>query len=196
MFVNQLVVKEKNVLLFVHIQNVTGVENVARLVPSSKNGEFRLVCCIVNQSAFESRCQRILSGSKTMILSPYSNFLYEVSLYLKIRVSELKTLFGNDCEYLHSLCDKVYKRFRKRFRKNCRKSGLATYISGENLRKCFSRYRYAWSNLTETIYRKQNDSGISLLWNCCVNVRVLYPTKKWEKGNMKLIYCIKTKDLL
>ena len=51
MFVNQLVVKEKNVFLFVHIQNVTGVENVARLVPSGKNGEFRLVCCIVNQSA-------------------------------------------------------------------------------------------------------------------------------------------------
>ena len=88
-------------------------------------------------------CQRILSGSKTMISSPYSNFLYEVSLYLKICVLELKTLFGNDCKYLYSLCDKVYKRFRRRFRKNCRKSGLATYISGENLHKCFSRYQYA-----------------------------------------------------
>ena len=76
------------------------------------------------------RCQRILSGSKTMILSTYANFLYEVSLYLKIRVSELKTLFGNDCEYLYHLCDKVYKRFRRRFRIRCRKTGLAAYISG------------------------------------------------------------------
>ena len=47
-------------------------------------------------------CQRILSGSKAMISSLYSNFLYEVSLYLKIRVSQLKTLFRNDCEYLYS----------------------------------------------------------------------------------------------
>ena len=53
------------------------------------------------------RCQRIVSGSKTMISSPYCNFLYEVSLYLKILVSELKTLFANDCEYLYSLSEKV-----------------------------------------------------------------------------------------
>ena len=131
-----------------------------------------------------------------MISSPYSNFLCEVSLYLKIRVSELNTLFGNDCEYLHSLCDKVLKSFRKRFRKNCRKSGLATYISGENLRKCFSRYRYAWSNLTETIYRKQSDSGISLLWNCCVNVRVLYPKKKMRKRQHEINLLYKGKGFI
>ena len=47
------------------------------------------------------RYQRVLSGNKTMVSSPCSNFLYEVSLYLKIRVSELKKLFGNDCEYLY-----------------------------------------------------------------------------------------------
>ena len=106
-------------------------------------------CCVEFEKIFGQykskhikRYQRIFSGSKSM-MSPYSNFLYEVSLYLKIHVSELKKLFGNDCEYLYSLCDKVYKRFRRRFRKNCRKSGLATYISGENLHKCFSRYRYA-----------------------------------------------------
>ena len=69
------------------------------------------------------RYQRFLSGNKTMMSSPYSNFLYEISLYLKIHVSELKKLFGNHCEYLYSLCDKVYKCFRRRFRKNCRKSG-------------------------------------------------------------------------
>ena len=79
---------------------------------------------------YKSKCMkkdhRVLSGNKTMMSSPYSNFLYEVNLYRKIRVSELKKLFGNDCEYLYSLCDKVYKQFRRRFRKNYRKSCLAT----------------------------------------------------------------------
>ena len=55
------------------------------------------------------------------------------SAYLKVRVSELKKLFGNDYEYLYFLWDKVYKRFTRRFRKNCGKSGLAnldkTYTS-------------------------------------------------------------------
>ena len=49
---------------------------------------------------YKSKCmkkdQRVLSGNKTMMSSPYSNFLYEVNLYRKIRVSELKKLFGND----------------------------------------------------------------------------------------------------
>ena len=84
------------------------------------------------------RCQRILSPSKTMIWSPYLNFLYEVSLSLKIGVSGLKMLFGNDCKYLYSLCDNVYKRFR-RFRKNCKRIGVATYRkSGENLEKIYA----------------------------------------------------------
>ena len=104
--------------------------------------EFEKICGQCKSKRMK-RCQRIVSGSKTMIASSYCNFLYEVSLYLKILVSELKTLFANDCEYLYSLSEKVYKRFRRRFRKNCRKSRLATYISGENLHKCFSRYRYA-----------------------------------------------------
>ena len=43
------------------------------------------------------RCQRILSDSQTMISLPYLNFLYQASLYFKIRVSELKTLFDNNC---------------------------------------------------------------------------------------------------
>ena len=123
-----------------------------------------------------------------MISPPYSNFLDEVSLYLKIRVLELKTLFGNDCEYLYLLCDKAYKRFRRRFRRICRKSGLATYMHGENVHKCFLRYRCSWSDLAGIINRKQNDSGISLLWNCCVNVLVLYPPKKWEKATWDYLY--------
>ena len=77
--------------------------------------------------------QRILSGGRTFISSPYSNFLYEMSLYADIPVSKIVKLFCDDCKYLFSLCDHVYRRFRKRFRKNCKKSGLATYITGQNL---------------------------------------------------------------
>ena len=95
------------------------------------------------QSKRISRKQRIISGGRTFISSPYSNFLYEMSLYADMPVSEFKKLFGDDCKYLFPLCDCVYRRFRKRFRKNCKKSGLATYITGQNLHKCFSRYRYA-----------------------------------------------------
>ena len=126
--------------------------------------EFENICGQY-KSEHIKRCHRIFSASKTIMQSPYCNFLYEVSLYLKIHVSELK-LFSNDCEYLYSLCDKVYKSFR-RCRKNWRKSVLATYISGENLHKCFSRYWSAWSDLTEIIYIKQNEPGISLLWQLC-----------------------------
>ena len=69
------------------------------------------------QSKSISRKQIIISGGKTFIPSPYSNFMYEMSLYADIPVSELKKLFGYDCKYLFSLCDCVYRRFRKRFRK-------------------------------------------------------------------------------
>ena len=88
------------------------------------------------------RCQRVLSGDKRVISSPYSNFLYKISLYLKVRVSDVKQLFSKDCKYLYSLCDHVYRRFRRRFIKKCVKSGLAIYVAGQNLQKCFSRYRY------------------------------------------------------
>ena len=89
-----------------------------------------------------TRKERVLSGGRTLISSLYSNFVYEISLYLNIPVSESKQLFAKDCQYLYPLCEYVYERLRKRFRKNCAKSDLATYISGQNLRKCFSRYRY------------------------------------------------------
>ena len=39
------------------------IENVARLVPYGKNGEFRLVCCIVNQSAVELHARRLYTNS-------------------------------------------------------------------------------------------------------------------------------------
>ena len=70
--------------------------------------------------------QRILSGYKKIVSSPYSTFLYEVARYLKVPVSEVKSLFSDDCRYLFPLCDHVYKSFRKRFRQNCQKTGLET----------------------------------------------------------------------
>ena len=60
-----------------------------------------------------------------------------MSFYANMPVFKFKKLFGDDCKYPFSLCDCVYRRFRKRFRKNCKKSGLATYITGQNLHKCF-----------------------------------------------------------
>ena len=89
-----------------------------------------------------SRKQRIISGGRTFISSSYSNFLYEMSLYADMPVSEFKKLFRDDCKYLFSLCDCAYRRFRKRFRNNCKRSGLVTYIRIHSLHKCFSRYRY------------------------------------------------------
>ena len=75
-----------------------------------------------------SRKQRLLSGGKTFISSPYMNFVYEIAPYLNIPVSDAKNLFRKDCEYFLSMCEHIYKRFRKIFIKNCSKSGLATYI--------------------------------------------------------------------
>ena len=86
------------------------------------------------------RCHMVLSGNKRMMSSPYSTFIYEIGLYLNVPVSEVKKLFSKDCQRLFSLCDHVYRQFRKRFRKSCSKTGLATYVVGQNLHKCFSKY--------------------------------------------------------
>ena len=69
------------------------------------------------------RVQRILTGGEPLISSPYSNFLDELSLYLDAPILEVKELFGRDCRYLHSMCEPIFRHFRKKFRKNCRKSG-------------------------------------------------------------------------
>ena len=90
------------------------------------------------------RCHKVLSGNKRMVSSPYSTFIYEIGLYLNVPVSEVKKLFSEDCQYLFSLCDHVYRRFRKRFRKTCSKTSLATYVVGQNLHKFFSKYRYVY----------------------------------------------------
>ena len=86
--------------------------------------------------------QRILCGCKKMATPPYATFLYEVALYLDVPVSEAKKLLSDDCRYLFPLCEHVCRCCRKKFRKNCQKTGLATYISDSNLRKCFIKYRY------------------------------------------------------
>ena len=79
------------------------------------------------------RRQGVPSGNKSMCHHLIGIFYMNSEIYLKVRVSELKKLFGNDYEYLYFLCYKVYKRFTRRFRKNCRRSGFAnldkTYTS-------------------------------------------------------------------
>ena len=142
------------------------------------------------------RCRRVVSGSKTMISSPYCNFLYEVSLYLKIRVSGLKTLFATDCEYLYSLSEKVYKRFRRRFRKNCRKSGLATYKTGENLHKCFSKY---WYDMLDQILQKlfiESRMTLEFLFYETIVLTFEFSIRRKNEKRQHEIICIKTKDLL
>ena len=94
--------------------------------------------------SYKSKCirkfNRVLSGDKKMISSPYTTFLYKIGLYLNIPVFQVKRSCFPKTGYLFSLCRPAYRRFRKRFRNNCKKTGLATYITGSNLHKCFSKY--------------------------------------------------------
>ena len=81
--------------------------------------------------------------------------IYRMSLYADMPVSEFKKLFGDDCKYLFStlnivggLLKEIYEMTtvalfvfyivsEKDLEKNCKKSGLATYITGQNLHKWF-----------------------------------------------------------
>ena len=100
--------------------------------------------------------------------SPYSNFVYEISLYLNIPVSEVKQLLTKDCQYLYPLCEYVYKRFKKRFRKDGAKSGLASVFQGIGMiSRLFEKKFYEWTLkflLYETLilgidvtFRKRNE---------------------------------------
>ena len=95
--------------------------------------------------SYKSKCirkfDRVLSGNKKMISPPYATFLYEIGLYLNIPVSQEK-LFSNDCDYLFSLCIVFIDALEKDLEKIAKKTGLATYITGSNFHKCFSKYRY------------------------------------------------------
>ena len=84
----------------------------------------------------------VVSGGREFVSSPYSNFVYEVSLYLNAPISDVKVAYDDECRQLFKLCYNVYRAFRRNFRKKCKKGRLATYITGSNLHKCFTRYRY------------------------------------------------------
>ena len=96
--------------------------------------------------------QRVLSGWRTFMSSPYSNFVYEISLYLNIPVSEVKQLLTKDCQYLYPLCEYVYKRFRKRFRKNGAKSGLASVFQGIGMISRFFEKKFYDGTLKFLLY--------------------------------------------
>ena len=133
-----------------------------------------------------SRKQRIISGGSTFISSPCSNFLYEMSLYADMPVSEYKKLFGDDSKYLFSLCDCVYRRFRKRFRKNCKKSGLATYITGQNLHKCFSSI-VMLDTFFDRIFSECRLTFEFIFYETVVLSVELYLRRKIEKRNLRKI---------
>ena len=86
--------------------------------------------------------EKVISCERNFVSSPYSNFIYEVSLYLDARICDIKFVFEDEFKILFPLCEHVYHNFRKQFRRKCKGKKLATYITGENLQKCFTRYRY------------------------------------------------------
>ena len=57
--------------------------------------------------------QSILTTKKNLISSARSIYRYEMSLYLDIPVSKLKSKHNDTCNYLSPLCQKIYLRFRK-----------------------------------------------------------------------------------
>ena len=79
--------------------------------------------------------QSILTTKKNLISSARSLFLYEMSLYLDMPVSKLKSKH-NDIPYLFPLYRKIYLTFRKKFRKLCKEGGMG------NTRVDVSHYRY------------------------------------------------------
>ena len=81
-----------------------------------ENAEHGIICTISVNPKEQFKLYGIYSETNKKSKGVRRDFLCEVSLYLKIRILELKMLFGNDCKYLYSLSEKVHKRFR-RFRK-------------------------------------------------------------------------------
>ena len=80
--------------------------------------------------------QSILATKNNLISSARSLFLYEMSLYLDMPVSRLKSKHNDICNYLFPLCQRIYLRLRKKFRKLCKEGGVGKYKSGHILHKC------------------------------------------------------------
>lgn len=57
--------------------------------------------------------QTVITRNIEFLLSPFSMFLYKISLYLQIDLSHLKNLLQSDCEQLLYYCNHVYRRFKK-----------------------------------------------------------------------------------
>ena len=141
------------------------------------------------------RCQRVLSGDKGMISSPYPNFLCEIRMYFKVRISNIKQLFSKNCEYLYSLCDPIYRRFRRRFRKKCAKSGLATYNAVTYIRSAYPDIPMLIDEFLRRIFSEASMTFEYLLYETVMLNVELSIQRKLDKRNRELI-CKKTKDLL
>ena len=141
------------------------------------------------------RCQRILSDSQTMISLPYLNFLYQASLYFKIRVSEVKTLFDNNCGELHSLCDEVYKRFRRTFRKNTVERADLLPIYLEKIYTSVSRGTDMLDQILKGLLIESRMILEFLFYETTVLTSHFSISPKNKKRQREII-CIKTKDLL
>ena len=75
----------------------------------------------------------ILTTNKNFLSSPLSTFFYEMSFYLDIPVSRIKSDYGGECQYLFRLRRKVYR--RKKFRRKCKKKRCGKYKTGGTLRR-------------------------------------------------------------
>ena len=145
-------------------------------------------------------CQRIPSGGKTMMSQLYSSFFFEVSLYLKIRVSELKRLFGNDWEYLYSLSDKVHYLIKfiivleEGLEKTLERSDqLPIYLA--KIYTSVSRDTDMLDQMLQKLFIECRMSLEFLFYETVVLTFEFSIRRKNEKGQCEII-CIKTKDLL
>ena len=86
--------------------------------------------------------QSILAARKNLISSARSLFLYEISLYLDMPASKLKSKHNDICNYLFPPCRRISLRLGKKIRKLCKEGGMGKYKSGRIFHKCFSHNRY------------------------------------------------------
>ena len=64
--------------------------------------------------------QKVVTWNIEFLSSPFSTFLYEISLSLEIDMSRSKKLLQSDCEQLFHYCSHVYRKFKIKFHRKCR----------------------------------------------------------------------------
>ena len=64
--------------------------------------------------------QKVVTRNIEFLSSPFSTFLYKISLSLEIDLSRSKKLLQSDCEQLFHYCSHVYRKFKIKFHRKCR----------------------------------------------------------------------------